>query len=216
MWNEPGQIFGRIEAVGVDHEVPVGEIDLRSFAPVLPVEELRQGSLLDRVDRVVVKPRTEIKIFKIKNLFVVDWTGCPRKVFNWKVIVLVYLDHIQNLQLAIMKSLLEKTSFLKHKHKNRYKNKWTEKHKDKRQKNEPVWWDNDVVGLLGDVVVGVLLVGRVVHSGPGNVAAVLVAVANVGLVHVHVRRCSLEVRMFKDWFLFLIKFTFAFNYWSFK
>ena len=92
MWNEPGQIFGRIEAVGVDHEVPVGEIDLRSFAPVLPVEELRQGSLLDRVDRVVVKPRTEIKIFKMKNLFVVD---CLRKVLNWKVIVLVYPDHIQ-------------------------------------------------------------------------------------------------------------------------
>ncbi len=55
--NEPGQIFGGVEAVGVDHEVAIGQIDFRRFAPVLAVEELRQGALLDRVDRVVVEPR---------------------------------------------------------------------------------------------------------------------------------------------------------------
>ena len=53
----PGQIFGRVEAVSVDHEVPVREINFRRLAPVLSVEEFRQSPLLDRVDGVVVEPR---------------------------------------------------------------------------------------------------------------------------------------------------------------
>ena len=51
-----GEVLGRVEAVRVDHEVAVAQINLGSLALVPAVEELREGALLDGVDAVVVEP----------------------------------------------------------------------------------------------------------------------------------------------------------------
>lgn len=54
------QVFRWIQAVRVNHEVSVRQVDFGCLAPVLAVEEFRQGPLFDRVDGVIVKPSTEI------------------------------------------------------------------------------------------------------------------------------------------------------------
>lgn len=45
-----------IQSIGVNHEIPICKINLRSLGLVFAVEELRQSSLLDGVNRVVIKP----------------------------------------------------------------------------------------------------------------------------------------------------------------
>jgi hypothetical protein len=51
-----GQIFARVETIGVDHKVAVVLVDMRRLASVAAVEELRQGLALNVVDGVHVEP----------------------------------------------------------------------------------------------------------------------------------------------------------------
>lgn len=53
-----GEVFGRVEAVCVDHEVAVVLIYSRSFAPVATVEKLCHGLSLNVVNCVHVEPST--------------------------------------------------------------------------------------------------------------------------------------------------------------
>ena len=51
-----GKVFGRVEAVGVDHEVAVVFVDDGGFASVSVIEELGQSLSFKRVDDVHVEP----------------------------------------------------------------------------------------------------------------------------------------------------------------
>ncbi len=52
------EVFGRVEAVRIDHEVTVVFIDSWCLASVAAVEEFWEASLLGFVNRMHVKPGT--------------------------------------------------------------------------------------------------------------------------------------------------------------
>ena len=63
------QVLRGVQPVGVDHEVPVGQVDLRRLGHVLAVEELWQVALLDAVDGVVVEPGAVARDYNVVGLF---------------------------------------------------------------------------------------------------------------------------------------------------
>lgn len=52
------KVFGRIEAVRIDHEVTVVLVNGWCLASIAAIEEFREGPLLGLVDRMHVKPCT--------------------------------------------------------------------------------------------------------------------------------------------------------------
>ena len=51
-----GQVFGRVESIGVDHEISIVLVDLGRLAPVLAAEEFGQGFTLKGVHGTQVEP----------------------------------------------------------------------------------------------------------------------------------------------------------------
>lgn len=51
-----GQIFGRVQPIGVDHEIPIILVDLRRLASVLSAEEFGQGFTFEGVHGGEVEP----------------------------------------------------------------------------------------------------------------------------------------------------------------
>lgn len=49
-------VLGGVQPVSVNHKVPVSQINFRRFRFVFAIEELREGTLLNRVDGIVVEP----------------------------------------------------------------------------------------------------------------------------------------------------------------
>lgn len=57
-----GQVFSWIQPICVNHEVSVRKVDLWCLASVASVEILRQSSLLNDVNGIVIEPRATIEV----------------------------------------------------------------------------------------------------------------------------------------------------------